>query len=89
VGFRNVKDFPVLEPASYCPISTPSSETTHCLSFLYVCPGGSVIKNPPAKQEMWFNPWARDIPWRRKWQPTPVFLPGKSHGQWILDGFRP
>ena len=27
-----------------------------------------------------FNPWVRKIPWRRKWQPTPVFLPGKSHG---------
>ena len=28
-----------------------------------------------------FNPWVRKIPWRRKWQPTPVFLPGESHGQ--------
>ena len=28
-----------------------------------------------------FNPWVGKIPWRRKWQPTPVFLPGKSHGQ--------
>ena len=28
-----------------------------------------------------FNPWARKIPWRRKWQPTPVFLPGESHRQ--------
>ena len=28
-----------------------------------------------------FNPWVRMIPWRRKWQPTPVFLPGRSHGQ--------
>jgi len=27
-----------------------------------------------------FNPWIGKIPWRRKWQPTPVFLPGKSHG---------
>ena len=25
----------------------------------------------------WFHPWVRKIPWRRKWQPTPVFLPGK------------
>ena len=30
-----------------------------------------------------FNPWVKKIPWRRKWQPTPVFLPGKSHrGDW-------
>ena len=28
-----------------------------------------------------FDPWIGKIPWRRKWQPTPVFLPGKSHGQ--------
>ena len=28
-----------------------------------------------------FDPWVRKFPWRRKWQPTPVFLPGKSHGQ--------
>ena len=27
------------------------------------------------------DPWVRKIPWRRKWQPTPVFLPGESHGQ--------
>ena len=26
-----------------------------------------------------FNPWVKKIPWRRKWQPTPVFLPGKFH----------
>ena len=31
-------------------------------------------------------PWIRKIPWRRKWQPTPVFLPGKSHGQRSLAG---
>ena len=33
-----------------------------------------------------FNPWVRKIPWRRKWQPTPVFLPGKSHEQRNLAG---
>ena len=27
-----------------------------------------------------FNPWAGQIPWRRKWQPTRLLLPGKSHG---------
>ena len=29
------------------------------------------------------------FPWRRNWQPTPVFLPGKSHGPWSLVGYRP
>ena len=34
-------------------------------------------------------PWVRKIPWRRKWQPTLVFLPGKSHGQRILARYSP
>ena len=33
-----------------------------------------------------FNPWVRKIPWRRKWQPTLVFLPGESQGQMSLHG---
>ena len=37
-------------------------------------PWGSAVKSP-------FNPWVGKIPWRREWQLTPVFLPGKSHGQ--------
>ena len=36
-----------------------------------------------------FDPWVRKIPWRRAWKPTPVFLPGESHGQRILMGYRP
>ena len=34
-----------------------------------------------------FNSWVRKIPWRRKWQPTPVFFPGKSHGQRSLESY--
>ena len=36
-----------------------------------------------------FDPWIGKIPWRRKWQPTPVFLPGKSHGRRNLVGYCP
>ena len=36
-----------------------------------------------------FNPWVRKITWRRKCQPTLVFLPGKSHGQRSLAGYSP
>ena len=36
-----------------------------------------------------FNPWVRKIPWRRKWQPTPVFLPEESHGPRSLAGYSP
>ena len=34
----------------------------------------------------WFNPWVRKIRWRRRWQPTAVFLPGKFHRQRSLVG---
>ena len=36
-----------------------------------------------------FDPWVGKIPWRREWQPTPAFLPGKSHGQRSLAGYSP
>ena len=35
------------------------------------------------------NPWVGKIPWRRAWQPTPVFLSGESHGQRSLVGYSP
>ena len=36
-----------------------------------------------------FDSWVRKIPWRREWQPTPVFLPGESHEQRRLAGYSP
>ena len=36
-----------------------------------------------------FDPWIGKIPWKRKWQLTPVFLPGESHGQRSLAGYSP
>jgi len=36
-----------------------------------------------------FNPRIRKIPWRRAWQPAPVFMPGESHGQRSLAGYSP
>ena len=36
-----------------------------------------------------FIPGLGKVPWRRKWPPTPVFLPGEFHGQRILVGYRP
>ena len=40
-----------------------------------------MVKDLPANAEMQVQSLLQKIPWRRKWQPTPVFLPGKSHGQ--------
>ena len=57
-----------------------------------MAPSESWVKNPPAKQETRgdiYDPWVGKIPWRRKWQPIPVFLPGKSHGQRSLVGYSP
>ena len=51
-------------------------------------PGGVVVKNPPAiagdVRDTGFSLGVRKIPWRRKWQPSPVFLPWKSldRGAW-------
>ena len=52
-----------------------------------------VVRNLPARlvmagdgKDCGFSPWVRKIPWRRKWQPTPVFLPGESHRQRSLVG---
>ena len=39
-------------------------------------------------QETWVRSLGWRVPWRRKWQPTPVFLPGKTHGQRSLVGYR-
>ena len=50
------------------------------------------VKNPFAMQDdrrHVFGPWIRKIPWRRKWQPTPVFLPEKSYGHRSLAGYGP
>ena len=54
-------------------------------------PGGISGKEPAAnageERDARFNPWVEKFPWRRKWQPTPVFLPGKSPGQKKLAGY--
>ena len=54
-------------------------------------PGDSVVKkNSPANAgDMGFGLWVGMIPWRRKWQPTPVFLPGEFYGQKSLAGYSP
>ena len=53
-------------------------------------PGGSMVKNPPAnagQRRCQFSPWVHKIPWRRKWPPTPKFLPGKLHEQKSLVSY--
>ena len=49
-----------------------------------------MVKNLPASAGRWkrggFDLWVGKIPWRRRWQPTSVLLPGESHGQRSLAG---
>ena len=52
-------------------------------------PGGSSNKKSTCSAGDTFSPWVMKIPWRRKWQPTPVFLPRKFHGQRSLEGYSP
>jgi len=56
-------------------------------------PGGASGKEPTYQcrrhKRCRFNPWIKKIPWSRKWQPTPVFLPGESHGKKSLVGYSP
>ena len=66
----------------------------HNLSFWDLgFPGGNSGKEPSAQwkslKRQAFYPWVRKIPWRRKWQLTPVFLPGKVHGQRSLAVYSP
>ena len=59
---------------------------------LVASPMAQLVKNLTAMQEMketLFSSWVGKIPWRRKLQPTPVFLPGESHGQRHLVGYSP
>ena len=48
-----------------------------------------MVKHLPAVRETGFDPWVGKMPWRRKWQPTSVFLPGKFHRQRNLTGYSP
>ena len=57
---------------------------------IVICPHiAQWVKNPPAIQETWVWFLGSEDPQRRKWQPTPVFLPGISHGQCNLAGYSP
>ena len=73
--------------SSKCPLNTCSDSksfihkimnSTHLKAF----PGGASGKEPTCQcrrhKRRRFNPWVENVPWKRAWQPTPVFLPGES-----------
>ena len=71
-----------------------SSENFNYINIYVGFPGGSE-KNPGGKEPAsqckrhGFDPWLGKIPWRRKWQPTPVFLPGKFPSTEEPSGLQP
>ena len=58
-----------------------------CYHFTWVFLVAQIVKNHLQCGRPGFDPWVGKIPWRRAWQPTPVFLPGESHGQRSLVGY--
>ena len=62
-------------------------DTPHFFFFIHLgFTGGSDKDSTCNTRRTGFDPWVRKIPWRRKWQPTPVFLHGEFHGQRSLGG---
>ena len=72
----------------------PVRKTQQCpgdvlIAAIGACLVAQTIKNPPAMQETQVPSLVGKIPWRRKWLPTPVFLPGEFHEQSSLVGYSP
>ena len=83
-----------------CQILSCVDGAGHCLvgPGREVAGSGSLVSSGLALAHWWWSqgpkdsgaiahPWVRKIPWRRKWQHSPVFLPGESHGQRSLAGY--
>ena len=66
---------------------SPAERLGYPLQYSWASLLAHTVKNPPAMRRPGFHPWAGKIPWRRAWQPTPVFLPGESQGLRSLVGY--
>ena len=78
---------PVLSPGPLVvPEIAKAKRRTRVQPEVSLCPfHAQTVKNLPAMQETRFSPWVGKIPWRRACPPTPVLLPGESHGQRSLE----
>ena len=59
---------------------SPGEGTGFPLQCSWTSPVAQLVKNLPAMRETWAGSWVGKIPWKRKWQSTPVFWPGECHG---------
>ena len=83
----------VLDNSLYFAVQNTKNKCLHLIA-LWTSQLNQVVKNLPVNagdtgDAVKFNPWVKKIPWRRKWQPTSVFLPGKSHRQKRLVVYGP
>ena len=72
---------PPLGLQSQIRLKRPSSSSSSSNLTLGASLVAQMVKNPSAMKETWVRSLGREDPWRRKWQPTPVFSRGKSNGQ--------
>ena len=68
---------------------SPREEIAYPLQYSWASLVAQLVKNPPAKQETWVQSLGWEDPLEEAMQPTPVFLPGESHGQRSLVGHSP
>ena len=84
-------DFPCGSPGKRIPLQCRG--TGFHPECIWGFPGSAMLKNPPANagdtRDASSIPGFGRFPWSRKWQPAPLFLPGKSHGQRCLAGYSP
>ena len=92
-GITNSMDLSLSKPgvgdgqgglACCSPWGRKQSDTTERLNWTEVA---QTVKHLPTCGRPGFDTWFRKIPWRREWQPSPVFLPRESHGQRSLSGY--
>ena len=81
-----------IEYSSLCyTVGIHRSSILYILQYIWASQAALAVKNIPASagrhKRGRFDPWVGKIPWGRAWQPTPVFLPGESHGQRSLMGY--
>ena len=77
-------------PGSFLNQEDSPGEGRGCpLQYSWVSLVAQMVKNPPVIGRPGFNPRVGEIPWRRAWQPAPVFWPGEAPGQRSLAGHSP
>ena len=91
--FRRPASAPALSPTHWKTAYPPAGAILGAARWSWDFSGSACGEEPACQcrrhMRCMFDPWVGKIPWRRKWQPTSLFLPGESHGQRSLAGYSP